>query len=468
VLGDNVSTELLSGGAKGSGKTDLIIKKILPYVHVPGGLAVILRETYGELGTIIDRIKVWANALPPSQRPAYVGSPRPTFTWPSGHRLELGHCRRVEDLRWIQGREPWYIGIDELGNQRDEAIIDTCVAEIRTKVPGLPMQFMGTGNPGKAGHQMTKRRYVIPTANGTRLARIVTVLPNGRELSTTRRFIRGYVWDNPRYRNDERYLARLLALPERQRMQLLFGDYDVGGGLGFEELLPAVHLVRPFPVPSHWHQVGGFDWGFAHPSYYVRFAIDEDGQWYLVRAIRMHRQSDESMAETILRLDPRARQLEIFAGRGAFDRPSAHTGLPSPSCADVFAGRGLTLVPGADSKLGKRQAGLAVTRWRNVDGVDRVPQLRFFDSEDVRQVYQQWEDAVENPDDPETLLKIDANDSGEGGDDGLDASLVALASQAHLVSADSQGLPADDDLAWRRARQQQYDPRDDRTAEVLT
>lgn len=446
--------EVFLGGSKGPGKTDLVIAKHLPFVHIPGGKALLLRETFRQATELVDRLLRMTASLPVSQKPAFVGSPSPRFTWPSGHVTEVGNVRDLRDVMSYHGREWWYIGDDEAGNRRDEAVVEDLQAEIRSKVPQLPRIYVGSGNPGRPGHAWTKRRFVVPTQRGRIVYRHTQRLPNGKELIRTRRFVPGYVWDNPIYRNDDRYLANLMALPPRRRAQLLFGDYDVGGGLGFEELNDDAHLVPAFKIPSHWAQFGGYDWGYSHPAYYCRFAVDEDRQVYLVRAIRLWRLSDEAQAESIVRQDPVSRTIPIYAGRDVRNEGRAHSNVPTPSPQDVFARYGLTLMPGNDSKVTKRRVGVELTSYqgRGRDGEDATPRLRFFDTEEVRDVYRQWQEAIENPDDPETLLKVDASgETGEGGDDGLDASLVALASATETATEHNDIV--EDNVSWAAARQ---------------
>lgn len=434
--------EVYLGGAKGPGKTDLIINRHLRFVHVPGGKALLLRETFRQAMELVDRLKRFAAKLSVAQRPAYVGSPSPRFYWPSGHITEIGQCRTLDDVDNYMGREPWYIGYDELGNQRDERIVDLLQAEIRSPIPQLPRWFCGSGNPGKGGHGWTKRRYVIPTGKGKRIAFARIAVPNHPDLVVSRQFVPGLVWDNPVYSQDQRYLARLANLPKRVRQQLLYGDYDAAGGLAFEEMDANLHFVRPFEVPAHWPQFGGFDWGYAHPAYYVRFAMSEDGSLYVMRAVRMWRTKDHDMAERILRLDPVSAHIPIYAGRDAFNELKARRDDTTPSTASIFAEHGLTLARGNDAKVRKRQIGMEVTSWRErgPNGEDVVPRLRFVDTPEVRAVFQQWEDATEDEDDPEVLVKVDADrETGEGGDDALDACLVALASFIETPASTDDG-----------------------------
>jgi hypothetical protein len=161
----------------------------------------------------------------------------------------------------------------------------------------------------------------------------------------------------------------------------------------------------------------------------VEFAIDEDARIYCTRAVRMWRKKDRAMAELLLRRVPGITELSVYAGRDAFGEQHARRDDTTPSTAQIFGEYGITLLRGNDAKVRKRQVGMDLTSYigRGPAEEDIPPRLRFFGTPEVREVLSQWEDAVEDTDDPETLLKVDANrDTGEGGDDALDASLVAL------------------------------------------
>mgnify|MGYP000998729015 CR=1 FL=1 len=448
--------EVFLGGAKGPGKTDIIVLKHFEYVHIEHGLAVLLRASAAEAQLLIDRMFKLTDGFPASMRPAYTGSPRPTFTWPSRHKTEIGYIERLRDVRRYHGREPWYFGYDELGDQPDERVADALIREIRSTDERLPRWFRGSGNPGKPGHGWTKKRYVTPTKYGRRLVRVRTKLPDGSDYSYFRRFIRGFVWDNPIYRHDRQYLAQLMAQTEREQRQQVFGDYDAAGGLAFDELDERVHMVRPFDIPDSWEMWAGHDWGFAHPCWFVVIARSPDGDLYVVHAKKMHRHKDRAQAQAIVADYPRAKDLIIYSGGDAFAGTEAKRDDYTESTADRYAEFGLTLVPANDSKKARRKMLREVLAWRGKgrNGADGEPTLRFFRRGDIVELFEQCQGLVEDEKDPELVAKSDADPStGKGGDDGYDALGKAICS--HIPDSEPEtGITTQDALAWlARSRQ---------------
>ena len=100
-----------------------------------------------------------------------------------------------------------------------------------------------------------------------------------------------------------------------------------------------------------------------------------------------------------------------------------------PTIAEQFQSCGIYLTQANIS----RRAGLNNLRqylaWRGPDGKDGTPALRFMRTEGNLWLFNQLEVMVCDPDDPEDALKLNANDTGEGGDDGYDALRYALASR---------------------------------------
>ena len=72
---------------------------------------------------------------------------------------------------------------------------------------------------------MLKRRYVTPTDAGSKIAWSVEDV-QGQPVYRSRAFIPGRVGDNPVYANDPKYIATLMALPDRKRKYLLGGSWD--------------------------------------------------------------------------------------------------------------------------------------------------------------------------------------------------------------------------------------------------
>lgn len=416
--------DLLIGGAKGSGKSDLLVAKHLQQVHRPRYKGLVLRQRWDELREMLDRAHRIYGKLTP--KPAWNGSDM-RFRWPNGATVEFGYCRDKSDVARYQGNEPTSIHFDELGNVADPEVIPLLIAEMRSPDPTLRRQFIGSANPGKAGHINMVRRYVKPTQYGARLHWEKD--EDGTYLS--RRFIPGRVTDNPIYANDPKYMAQLRKLPDRLRRQLLDGDWDAAEGLALDEL-DARHWLPAFAVPDHWPLFGAFDWGFSHPWAFGLFTVTEDREVILLDSVHGRRMKDPEIVERIMETCPLVRRCsyivagtDVFTGRGT-------KADDTPSCAERFAERGLVLTPANTARV----AGLNNLRywlgWRGVgeDGADlRQPRLRFCDTRGNRITFACLESMTTDPDNPEDALKRDANEDGEGGDDPYDMVRYGMASR---------------------------------------
>lgn len=277
--------ELLIGGAKGSGKTTLIgpkaLKHILKWGHL-GAVALILRETYGDLSELIELVK------PMFKRAGgrYIKS---EYTWrfPNGGRIKFGHLQDGCDRYW--GHEYTLIIIDELTRciptEADYLKLLGCLRNGQ----GVPLQCMSASNPGGPGHAWVEKRFMkVPPK---------TVQHDHKGLA--RVFLPGRLEDNPTLdpvdpvtgeRNGE-YRAMLEGWPEAEKNAYLYGDWKAFTGQVFK-LIPGVHTwtrarfaehvtgetLCPAGIPKSWARYRLLDWGFAHPYCVMWIAVDHDGR----------------------------------------------------------------------------------------------------------------------------------------------------------------------------------------------
>ena len=92
----------------------------------------------------------------------------------------------------------------------------------------------------------------------------------------------------------ERIQAEIERWPEHERVARIWGKPYQGEGLIYP--VPEHDLVvEPFPIPPHWPQICGIDFGIEHPTAAVRLAIDpESGTIYVVQE---YRAGDKTPAE---------------------------------------------------------------------------------------------------------------------------------------------------------------------------
>ncbi len=422
--------ELLVGGAKGPGKSDVILIGGTRQTHLSRYRAYITRETGPQLSELKDRSHRYFPML--ADKPSWNGDGHGRWTWPSGAKLIFESIATPTDAKKIQGKEPSYLGQDEVGNIADEKTIDLCQSELRSPDPRIKRQWRGSANPGNVGSQWIKRRFINKCGrDGRRIIITKVTLPNGVTGRLSRQYVPGTVLDNPIYANDAMYMAQLWTLPEVLRNQLLFGDWDAGYGAALGELDDLVHIRPAFPVPANWVQFGGFDWGYAHNWVFVWLAADEDGRVWVVDTVRGRRHLVHEIAERVHSRVPVA-QLRYITSDAATRQKNRSRGDATPTIDEEMLEYNIILSQGNTS----RKEGLNNLRhflaWRGIslDGGDSDPWLRFMDTPGNRWLFNQCSDMVTDEDDPEDVLKVDANtDTGEGGDDGYDALRVTMASR---------------------------------------
>lgn len=424
--------EVLVGGAKGPGKSDIIVANAARQTDKERYKGLILRETGPQMLELIDR----THRLYPKMagKPSWNGSDR-RWTWPSGATVKFEAIDTVLDVKRIQGQEWSWVGHDEAGNVADEKIIDMTQAEIRCADPTVHTQWMGSANPGNAGHAWIKRRFVTPCGvDGRRIILRRVTLPNGLRTQVTRRFIPGTVLDNPIYANDAKYMATLATLPEVLRNQLLYGDWNAGVGTALDELDEGMHIVKRFDVPATWTRFGAFDYGFAHNWVWVYFAVTEDGDVFVVDTVRGRRHQVHDIAMRVRSRVPvdHPQYLYTHTDSYSFQRKKErdeHT----PTIAELMlADHQMSMVQGNTD----RKAGLTNLRyylaWKGIGprGTDGIPALRFMDTPGNRWGFEQLQAMVTDESDMEDVLKVNSSpETGIGGDDFYDALRVGMASR---------------------------------------
>lgn len=450
--------EIFYGGAKGGAKTETLLMKPLRLVHKPAFACAFVRETFPELQRPLDRATQLYGRLPLSRRPAWNGE-KHRFTFPSRAFVQFGHARTVKEIGWTQGGNWAMICCDEQGNQPDEKVTDTLISELRCPDPTIQTQFIGSGNPGFAGHPVIKRRYITPCGKrGERIAWRAVRLPDGRVVYRSRQFIPARVTDNPTYANDAAYMAALMLLPDRMKRCLMDGDWDAATGVALDELEPAVHLVPAFDCPDHWPFWASFDWGFAHNAVFGWGRVSEDGRLYVCDTIKRRLLRDWDLASTYNTLVPAEALKNVQAGHDCWQEVKAK-GQNAPATADYFHAQGIHLAKANIDRAQGYNTLMQFLAWRETEFLpQRQPMLQWMDTPGNRwMVEEHLPTMVMDPDDPRDVLKVNADpETGEGGDDGYDQIRYGVArrklaapSTAHLV----QRSAWDPDVLRRAAEQ---------------
>lgn len=238
--------EIFFGGAKGPGKTDLLLMGALRYVHVPGYAALIIRRDLERLklpGAIFDRAKAWW-AKTDVQWSGY------TAIFPSGATIQFGYMNNPDSRFRYQGGEYCLICWDELTefplsdnesnpylymfgmNRRvecekhqDESDPDCYQCRIAGELTRVPLQVISASNPGGESHVWVKDRFITQEAQDA--------LKDGEYHDIywvedgERCFVPALIRDNPAL-NAERYERESLAhLPPVTRRRYMAGDWTI-------------------------------------------------------------------------------------------------------------------------------------------------------------------------------------------------------------------------------------------------
>ena len=253
--------EVVYGGARGGGKTDAALGDFLLHATQYGADAkgLLVRRTRVALEPTVARAK----AIYLSAGAAWRQS-KSAFVWPSGAILYCRYLDRDADADAYQGHDYSRVYVEELTQFPDPRAIDKLKATLRSAA-GVPCGFRATCNPGGAGHDWVRRRYV--EAGPFKLVTETFVSPfDGVATQLDRLFIPARVTDNPKLlERDPLYVARLGQSGSAQLVRAwLEGDWSAIEGAFFDKWSEA-NIVTPFTIPAHWTRFRAFDWGYATP-----------------------------------------------------------------------------------------------------------------------------------------------------------------------------------------------------------
>lgn len=204
--------EVLYGGAAGGGKSDFLLMAALQYVDVPGYAALILRRTFAQLSKsegLLLRAQEWLSGR--AQGIETVSGIPTKWVFPSGARLEFGHCQYEKDRYDYHGAAYQFIGFDELTQFTESIYLYLMSRKRRLKGSKAPLRVRSTSNPGDIGHEWVKARLVVGGQGEDAQRRCV--------------FIPAMLADNP-YLDQEEYEQTLSELHPYDREQLLKGNWD--------------------------------------------------------------------------------------------------------------------------------------------------------------------------------------------------------------------------------------------------
>ncbi len=288
-------SEVLFGGAAGGGKSyGQVADAMLFALRYPRSRQLILRRTFPELEKSLIRTSL---ALYPRGIYTFNASSH-TGKFKNGSTLDFGYCGGEADVYQYQSAEYDVIRFDELTHFTENQYV-YLISRVRG-ANGYPKQIKSTTNPGGVGHVWVKKRFIEPSESGKAF-----VGSDGMR----RIFLPSLLDDNSFLsKSDPNYRNRLLALPEREKKALLYGDWNIFDGQYFDEFDERIHVISPFEIPSHWRKYRTIDYGLDRLAC-LWVALAPDGKVYVYRELCISNLPISAAASMILEKTPRGEDI---------------------------------------------------------------------------------------------------------------------------------------------------------------
>jgi len=413
------------GGARGGGKSHWLLAQMGAddCQRVPGLKCLLLRKVgKANMEHFEDLRKRLFHSLK-HDFAAYRG----VLTFANGSRIIAGHFQAEKDIDAYLGLEYDVIGIEEATTltARKFQDISTCC---RTSKPNWRPRIYSTTNPGGVGHAWYRSKFVNPLAANRQTATV---------------FVPARVDDN-QFNNPE-YRKVLEGLTGWQKRAWLEGDWDIAAGQFFTTFRRDVHVIDDFDDTRAREWFVALDYGFAHYTVALLGCTDGDGNTFVVdehaerlwlpqrhaTAIRAmvgrHRIAVPQRWRTE---QPETRPLELgdlkrfVAGADVFSRQSDGTTI-----AGQYAREGITLRPASMDRVNGWAAVL-----QGLGDLDAKIGAKLFFHRRCGRLIETLPALQHDPNRPEDVLKVDADEDGIGGDDAADCLRYLVATKIRTIT----------------------------------
>ena len=397
------------GGARGGGKSHWLLAQMGAddCMRVPGLKCLLLRKVGKSVMESFEDLRRRIFTGLKHEFSAYRG----LLTFANGSRIIAGHFQAEKDIDAYLGLEYDVIGIEEattLSSRKHQDITTCC----RTSKPNWRPRIYSTTNPGGIGHAWYRMKLVLP-------------FMEKRERET--RFVPARVSDNA-FNNPE-YQRVLEGLSGWQRRAWLDGDWDLAAGQFFTTFRRDVHVLADFDETRAREWFCALDYGFAHYTVVLLGCTDGDGNLFVVdehaERLWLPQRHAAAVKAMLARHGLAPDQLRRFvAGTDVFSRQSDGTTI-----AAQYGREGITLRPANMDRIN----GWAELLQRLGDPEGKISP-RLFIHRRCGRLVETLPSLQHDPNRPEDVLKVDADEDGVGGDDAADALRYLVATKSRTVT----------------------------------
>lgn len=277
--------EGLYGGAVFGGKSEVLLKYPIARGWTSNGRfkGIIFRRSYPELEASLIR-----RTHEPDGYAKFGGvwnDNKHVWTFPSGAWIKLSFIEKDADARAYDTAEFNFIAFDQL-EHFTEWQYTYMISRCRSNSAELPSVMRSAANPGGPGTAWVRERFVRPFPDGGKILR-------DKVTNTLRIFIPAKLEDNIEgVKRDPGYKNRMMLLPEAERKAKLDGDWFALVGQVFPEFrhrnFPgessnALHVIKPFEIPTWWPRIAALDWGFRAKTAILWGAVSPDDRLFIYR-----------------------------------------------------------------------------------------------------------------------------------------------------------------------------------------
>src|ERR1700753_2025389 len=266
---DSEADILFFGGSAGSLKTETMLMDAVQEYENPHLRAIIFRSSFVEMTDLIDKTRRLYAPL----GGGFVGSPKWTWTFPSGATIRFAYMKTDDDVWKYLGPRYSFIGFDE-STLHTEKQVRNILGRLSSTDPSLRLRVRLTSNPGNVGaawHQSLFLRGHCPVHNAQkaaqsgRLYRDCVWPSDGAKIPFTISFIPGKLSDHKLL--DADYSKRLHMMAGGAAAAMEQGCWCTLEGAYF----PFIHrgMIRPLAEAGveWWHNhFLSIDYGYGKSS----------------------------------------------------------------------------------------------------------------------------------------------------------------------------------------------------------